>query len=406
MKENFYQTINKHKHDKRKKIEKIEPEPTYLYGFMMSRELERWSKEDILRRGITTLSRIGFGLVVAAADEIGWERMINLIYGKQGKSVTEAAKAMMKQHNVTGNTRRDVRRLGYYGSEGCGFYKHQLIGYSDHRIEIASEWCPMVQAAIDVGLGDKCDELGLWCDAYDRLEAQAVNPGLWYSHHHCLGRGDKYCRLALDFMDGPREGESFYQVLKRHRDETREEIKKTKPEPPALHGFHLLKEHEGWSKEHVLERAVGIMNRIAVNSIMIVVEELGLERFMNGLMAGRLGSGFTEVARKRRKEFGIGGDTLLDAAVIFSIGLAGCGFDTHRFIEFTTDRVEGIGETCPLVQVGKEIGVADKIGKLSLWCDAYANCEAHATNENISCVYTHCLGRGDKYCRFLIEHIN
>lgn len=405
-KENPYETLKRHRDEKRKGIEKVSPEPRHLKGFFKPRVLEAWSKEDILKRAVRILSRIGVGSVLIASESVGWERLINLIERKQGAGITEGGKAMRKEFGITGDTLIDCRIISATGSAGCGFERHQMIEFSDTHMEGAGDWCGMVLAAKELGMGDKMDDYRIWCDAYDNFEVHATNPNLWYVHTHCLGRGDRYCRYFVDlYEEGEGKGESYYETLKRHIDEKREEIERVAPEPPSLQGYAIPRVFEGLSNEEILKRAVRIWTRICVASIIIAADELGWEKFID-LVVEKQGPGFNDAALAMKRDFGVVGNTLRDAARLFNIGCAGCGYDKHHIIEFTDKRIEGVGESCPLIEAAKELGMENKVEEMSFWCDAYHNFDIHAISPNFWQVYTHCLGRGDKYCRFIIEKMD
>jgi hypothetical protein len=402
---NFYQAVKGYRDEKRNQLEKVAPEPRNLKGFFLPRVLESRPKEEIGRRAVRTLSRHGIGSVVITAEQIGWEKLINLIEEKQGPYVTGAGKAMRKEFNVTGDTLVDCRIISAAGAAGCGFERHQMIEFTGTHMEGVGDWCGLVQAASELGMGDKIEKLSIWCDAYDNFEVHATNPNLWYVHAFCLGRGDRYCRYYVDlYKDTEGEGESYYHTLERHIQEKREEIEKTSPEPSSLQGYGLPRTLEDLSKEDIFKRAVKIWNHICVASMSIAAEALGWEKFLN-LVGEKMGPGFTDAAVAMKRDFNITGHTLRDASRMFSIASSACGFDKHQIIDYSDKRIEGVAEWCPLVDSAKDLGMKDKIGEMSFWCDVYHNFDIHAVSPKFQQVYTHCLGRGDKYCRFVIEEV-
>ena len=397
----LYQNLKSLSAAKRKEVEKLAPRPKNLQGYFLPKTISGMPRKDLFKQGVRMVSRIGVGCIVVSAEKIGWEKFINTLHKTQGPGVEAAAKAMRKQYGVTGDTLLDARIISVAGAAGCGFERHQTIEFSGTHFEGYGDWCGMVQAADEMGLGDKLELMSVWCDTYDNSEVHATNKDLWYVHANCLGRGDKYCRYFVDLFPEKQQG-SFFEILKRHIEEKREELRKSYPEPSSAQGLGPLRVIEDVSEEVVYKEAVRIWNHICTATILAAAELLGWGEFLN-LVSEKLKRGFTEAAGALKRDFDIIGYSLRDACRMYTGVSSACGFDKHHIIEYSDRRIEGVADWCPIIDSAKNLGAGKIVEEMSLWCDLYNNFNIHAVSPTSQQVFTHCLGRGDQYCRFIME---
>lgn len=101
----------------------------------------------------------------------------------------------------------------------------------------------------------------------------------------------------------------------------------------------------------------------------------------------------------------------LDLNTFFGVtnaGVAGSGFNHEVNRIFEDKLVSAEQYRCPLMdeilEAGYEVG-DPLLEDVSLWCDMYDNFESAACAPSVAMTHSHCLGRGDKQCRWFIEDI-
>ena len=401
MAKSLYENSESNRVAKRKELEKLAPRPQNLQAYFMPKAIVGVPKRDLFKQGVRILSRMGVGCILASAEKIGWEKFINTIYDRQRPYVEAAAKQMKAKYNVPGDTLMEARIISNIGAAGCGFERHQTIELSENHFEGYGDWCGMVQAANEMGLGDKLQLMSVWCDSYDNFEVHATNKDLWYVHANCIGRGDKYCRYFVDLFPEKQQG-SFFEILKRHIDEKCEELRKSYPEPSAVQGLGPPRVMEDVSEEEIYKNAVRIWNHICTATILAAAELLGWNTFLS-IVSEKLKRGFTEAAGNLKRDFNVIGYSLRDGCRMYTGMSAACGFDKHHIIEYSDRRIEGVADWCPIIDSAKNLGAGKIVEEVSLWCDLYNNFNINAVSPTSQQIFTHCLGRGDQYCRFIIE---
>lgn len=165
-------------------------------GFQAGREIEDLSPEEIGKRGTARKYSIAAQTLLASAKMIGWERLINLLKEVQSEGLKKAAEERKEFYEIEGDTYRDAGALYALGYAGFPFYDHQLVEYTDERVEMVSHSCPLVDHAKEMDLNHE-EDLSLWCDFYHNFNVQAANKNCQLVHTHCLGKGDKICRSVI-----------------------------------------------------------------------------------------------------------------------------------------------------------------------------------------------------------------
>jgi len=408
---NYYQALVRARDEKRKS----EPEPKFTKGVWLPQVMTGahvagmgWDPVEVLREGVRKWHRFSWSDVLKVAEVVGWEKWILELERRQKAGIQDAANRYREQQGVTGSDLDSVTMVSVTGITGIGFDYATIIEHTDEREVGMQRGCPIVQGIRDFGYEDHplVEDMMLWCDTYDNMEVRATSSDIWFTHTHCLGRGDKYCRFCIDSRD-VLPGENYYGTLSRLRDVKRQEAEEEAGGDVGnlwAPAFAVLKKLEsaGLSQEQQLRMGNQIQARIAVSTILIGSELIGWERFINGMIEKQIPK-IREMARNVGTKWGITGTTARDGAVLMNIGMSGMGFDDHQIVRWSRNRVEGVARTCPIVDLARQSGLEDRLEGISLWCSAWHTADAGAMNRTVSCTFTHCLGRGDKLCRWIVE---
>jgi hypothetical protein len=396
-----YQTLKSRRDAERVEMEKIAPEPKTFLGRFVPFSFVGRDKADIYRKQLHAATKISMSTLVNVAGVVGWEKLINGIHKIQSPAVTRKAEKIAREHGFTGEKTIDAMATTGVYAMGAGFDRHTYTVITDSHGEGYADWCPQTEALQEMELFDEAGELHHWCDAMDRAIMAGACKDSFYLHTHCPGAGDRYCRWVIKDEDEKRwNTDNPYQVLKELKAERREYIEEKEPEPIKIKPLGSAYLMEKTPAEIALAGAKTKFS-IATEVLFTCAHLLGWEKLIN-LVSKKQSLGFTKAALERKREFDIDGNSLRDAATMAPMGYTGV-FDTHTINQYTEDRIEGVGKSCPMVDAAKEMGLENDIEDLSLWCDFYHNFNVHAVNEDFNLTHTHCLGRGDKHCRFVIK---
>jgi len=411
---NYYELLKARSEEKRKS----EPEPRFANGSFLPQVVVRggalqdiaWDKIEYLQEAVRKWHRFAWSDILRVAEVVGWETIILAIEKNQKQGVVDAAVEYRKQNGLTTHDMDAMYIISVNGTLGVGF-DHTTLEHTPEREIGMAYTCPMIQGIRDMGMENNplMKDFSLWCDTYDNMELRATSPDIWYTHTHCLGKGDKYCRYFVDYRK-PEPGENYYQTLKRFRDVKRKESDASAPGGTVANEFRygnsiqkpVTTEKLGLTKEDELNLGVQIQRRIGVSTILIGAELIGWEKMINGMYTNQVPR-LTELSRNVGAKWNITGTTPLDGAVLMHIGMLGSGFDDHQATSWISKRVEGVARTCPLVESAKESGLENKMEDMNIWCTAWHNANASAMNKNVTCTFTHCLAKGDKLCRWIVE---
>ena len=88
---------------------------------------------------------------------------------------------------------------------------------------------------------------------------------------------------------------------------------------------------------------------------------------------------------------------------VTAIGITGCGFEYEIDAGITDDKYIAVQYKCPIVEYGQAANLGEAAESVINWCSAARTYEAQAIDKNIKHTYTHCLGKGHKICRWVIE---
>jgi hypothetical protein len=405
----YFETLRERRDAKRAQA----PDPTFRVGcglphVAFGRTLAGlgWDKAGVLQEAVEVWHRFSWGGVLRAAEVLGWEKWILAIEERQSEGVTKAAADFRKQLGLTTNDMDAMAVVANAGVIGVGFLGHRTIEHTLEREVGMADWCPMIQGARDMGMQDSpaMQDFMLWCDTYDNYETRATSPDIWFTHTHCMGRGDKYCRYCVDYRSDVVKG-NFYETLKSLRDTKRAEAEVDgDPAAEFAPGIGLPQPLvvQTLTDEEKLTTGVRIQRRIGTATIVIAAHLMGWDRWLEGMKENEIPR-LKERSRNLGTKWGVSGTTARDATILMLCGMMGSGFDDHQVIDWTTNRCEGCARTCPLVESAKESGLEGELENMSLWCDAWHTANASAMNADINVTFTHCLGRGDALCRWVVE---
>jgi hypothetical protein len=405
--ENVFENLKVNMEKERQELEKASPQPKNLSGFfipgMFGEGMNPEANLDLAKRGCMAITGIGLAMAIIIAEEIGWEKFINLWCEKAGPGATLVGENLRKMLSVTGHSMVDMQILSVAGGSGAGFATGWDYEWSNRRTVGTQAHCDMIEACQRMGMGDKVGELRFWCDSYDSFQAKATNEDAWFSHGCCEGIGDKNCRwYKQPVPEGNLAGESFYHAIRRRSLAARKDMA-ANPIPPRVPGLGLPRAMEKWTPEDVVKRGRFGWMRITMSIAGVGVEALGWEKFID-LVAEKSHYGYAKAAVDTKAAFDVIGSSLQHAAVLAILHYLSFGFDNHHVIEFTDKRVEVVGHTCPVLDAIDEWKVLPNTKKeISLWCDYYHNHQIHTINPEFNLTHTHCLGRGDQYCRIVIK---
>jgi len=404
MSDSLYQQLKAIREEKRLRVK---TEPRLLQGVMMPSGAGSFNDTpyEIAREGGEIWMKVGLSTVIEATDTLGWDAWLNIIDKQQRKSKDKGYKGapqLIERYGIVGDNVMSAVNVMVSHAMGAGFSHHMHTSMTEKEIEAFAGWCVMVDAMQDMGYGQRAQNLNLWCDGFDDLNTQIVNPDIWMIHSHCPLKGDAYCRFYVDELDGPAPGADYAAKVKNLNAAKRAEIEERAPEPDFFQGITSPRFMEQLTPEYIAHDGVLSWGRIAQETFILFAVAVGWERLFE-IVAGDQSRGLDKLACKLRTEHQIAGNSVRSAGMTVAYNYLTMGFDDHHIIEFTDQRVEAVGHTCQIVEAAERLEVADKIEDVSLWCDYFHNHAVHGINRDFQLCHTHCLARGDKYCRCLIE---
>lgn len=370
--------------------------PTLAYKTNMS-------QEDMLAQGVMSWTRISMAIVNTSGEALGWERLFELLDDKQRPVSERKADRLMREFNINGDSSADSVNLLVTWAKGDLFSWHRHPYVTEEELQGIGDWCPQVQAVEEMGMGEKSENMHLWCDYYDSHAAQRVHNDIRMVHGHCLSAGNKYCMFYIDKQEdpSPEEASTAYEVIKHFNDKRKKELD-INPDPDYFEGLAAPRNIEGWTEAEKLKDGVATKAKIAFETMLAAGNEYGWSDYID-LMAKEHSWGYRQEAFKLKRDFNITGDGIRDAGNLIGIGLGLQGFDHHSLIKYTPDVIEGIATKCQVIDSANEVGMSEEeLKDLSLWCDFYHSHKAQVVNDNFQVTHTHCLGCGDKYCRFIV----
>ena len=371
------------------------------------------------RWGAMGLSAI---LRCAETKNVGMRKFLELADNTQRELVGRVAKEYYATElGLVEDELKTFEAVTAIGITGCGFEYEIDAGITDDKYIAVQYKCPIVDNAHRAGYenGDSAfRDLGLWCDTYDNFESNAVAPSQIMVHSHCLGRNDTNCKLFMQSAPEGLErkpGEHLYDYTARMRDKWREDYPDTasftegKSPAELEEGSAELRKLTAIEQDKVAPSLVDkkkmgaqIWGRIGAVSTLMAGKLLGWDRFVES-MKEKQGPCLTRAAREKADDLGIEGNTVHDAVALHQSLINGQEFGAYDVNAISKNRIEGTCTKCPIVEYGQAANLAEAAESVINWCSAARTYEAQAIDKNIKHTYTHCMGKGHKICRWVIE---
>lgn len=414
----YYEEARKNRDEQRAKAMEKEPVPVGTHGMAMpSAMYDPELKEIEPKTAVDICVRISMATIANAVHLVGWEKYLDGMERVQWPSVEKRAIGLMKEfgcedmyHKGTG---WDVKLHTLTWSRGCGWAKNSGTLYEfDEFGHKAGSWdCPQINCLREMGLIDEIDNLSIWCDAYDGLIYNAVQPNETYNHLYCLHHDDhcQQCGTIIDepFLKGPLNGtdyrkpgeETLYEAILRCKREKRETIP-VKIRDINEPSWKLPTWYQDWPEVDIAKRGVRTKFHIFTDALILGGHLCGWEALLN-----RIAETQTEnlqlKAKERTKLYKVNGTGLKDVGAFVASSYAAFPYE-FGITRYTDKVISAVATKCPIYDAAVEMGFAH-VEDLSLWCDWFKNLDVKAVNPEYHLTHTHCLARGDNYCRWTIE---
>lgn len=374
-----------------------------------------------LRWGAMSMSAI---LGCAGDKEVGLKKFLEFADTTQRDLVGKVAKEFYcGELGLTEDTLATFLTVTNLGITGCGFDNEVLVEDTEDRCVIEARKCPIVDHANIAGYengSSEMNDLSLWCDTYDNFESAAVSPSQGLIHSHCIGKGDKYCRIickTLPEEEARKDGEHIFDYTSRLRNLEQE----NQPGGPwAMEGKDedlvqdLIRDLVSGSVQvqsqiapTLYERkqmGAEVWGRIAAASVLLAGKLRGWETLLDSVaVADRP---YLQKAAKERAEaleLPVGNGTASDAAKLYMSLIKGQEYGEITIEEEREDYVRGSCVKNPVVQWGIESGLDDQVGNLSAWSSASGTQEVQVISSDLTYTVTHCPSKGDDVYRWVIE---
>jgi hypothetical protein len=400
-----YAALAKRNEQRRAALRAVSPTPPAVNGSVFMNPLvTALSREELYNRGMKSWTIVAMGSIVTAAGEYGWRKYFDLMDEYQRAGMKRTGDELTKDFDIRGDTVLDCQKLVTVWSKGCGFGNSTYDFSVNGGLWAGGPVCPQIEALHALEMTDEIGNLHMWCDSYDNLIGQACNLDCHYSHVQCIGKGDLYCKYFARLDTSSEPDESFGGKVLRLSADARVREEAAGSPAPFLAGIGYTSQvvRDGWTPEMRWRDGVTTKGRIAHDNIFLGVKALGWEKYL-GLVDQQLGDRMAHHAVRVREELDSRGNTLRDAANLALFAYTSMGFHWHTLAEYSDLRVELVADRCPIMDSAEHMGVTDCMQDMPLWCDWHHNHYVQAVSREVELVHTHCLGRGDTYCRVCME---
>lgn len=398
MSEQLYQRLIQLRDNRRKEVI---PEPSFKQGVMWPMfAVGTADPVEEMMKGVEEWTRIAMATIISAGESIGMANYIDHLDKYQRQSNASRAAELKEQFNIEGTSPASCVNLMVAWAKGDLFQWHRHPIVSEHNLFGIGTYCPQVRAAEEMELMHKAQDLRLWCDAYDMLIAGAFNQDVRMIHANCPCSGDNYCLFYIFEEERNKKLKYSEHVLKGNA-KKREELGPNY-EPDYFEGVAMPRYVEGMDPAAIFKDGIKAKSGIAIESMLVAVKVLGMKKWLD-ICERDHSRGYTQTAIKLKVEHDRVGNDVRDAANLVAINMARTGYDGHNIIKYDGESIETVSSQCPIVDAANRLGLNDVLGDMSLWCDFYHSHFVHASNKKYDATFTHCLGRGDKYCRCTIK---
>ena len=338
--------------------------------------------------------------VIHAMQEAGGREFLNLLWKYEFPFIKKQCETVIEKYNLHGKTAATANLIQLALIWGFGYDWHAPNITKEHYIEAYGLWCPLVQAAHEMGIQDGADLMPNWCDMFSTQIGKAVGDNIFVCHAYCPTRGDNMCRTAfVELEDDPvfDEGHIYQEVIRLKR-AVRENLT---PFPEEYSALPLPPFFDSFEPEVIAKEAVDLLGRCTCHIVLTAAELLGWEKLLD-IMNKKQSYGYEYAAMKLRADFNVTGNELTDAASMLMFNYETMGYHDAELIEVNSDRIEISGGRCPMAEASSDFGSDSVTREASRWCDFYHNNTVKLFNKEFSCAHSFCPLKGDKECRVIV----
>lgn len=381
--------------------------PKEFGGMLKPGGLNKYSLIEIYRSGTWLWTKISMSTIIVAAKELGWETYVNLLGRYQLPACKGRIDELCGKYNIP-NTFVGYQMMSHVWGKGCMFDVASSGGRTletETETSMCNNKCPQLECLREMGLENHPEtrNLYLWCDSYDNMFLGHMNDHCWYSHVSCLcEQGREWCVSYLRDTCKPVKEKPFYSKIKDMNDIGRKTLDEHLPKPEdGLLGL-TWRNVEDVDMVRIARDGPYIKSRIAVESMLCAVREMGWRRFLD-IYCQTTDKGFDDAAAAWRRWAGIEGRGPKDALAALAVNYFAMDFEDHVVSYFYNDYAEIVAPRCKMIDSAKRMGLEDCAQDMCLWCDYFHNHAVKGVNPGLTVTHTHCLGKGDSYCRAVIR---
>lgn len=345
-------------------------------------------------------NRIGMATAIHAMQETGGQEFLGTLWKYEFPFIKKQCETVMDKYGLHGETAAVANLVQLSLIWGFGYDWHAPNVTKDHFIEAYGLWCPLVQAAHEMGIDDGADLMPNWCDMFSTQIGKAVADNIFVCHAYCPTRGDNMCRTAfVELEDDPLfDDEHIFQEVVRLKKKVREQLT---PVPDEYSAMPLPPFFDSFVPETIAKESVDLLGRCTCHIILAAAALMGWDKFLD-VLDEKHTNGYKYAAMKSRADFNVAGNELTDAAAMLMLGYETMGFHDRKIAVLSPDKIEITGGRCPMVEAAGDFGSDMATRDASRWCDYYHNITVKLFGKDCHCVHRLCPLKGDKECRVLL----
>jgi len=352
---------------------------------------------EVYSPGRLAWNRIGMSTAIHAMRESGGQEFLNLLWKHEFPFIKTQCERVIEKYGIQGETASAANLVQLALIWGFGYDWHVPNVTREHHIEAYGLWCPLVQAAHEMGIQEGSDLMPNWCDMFSTQIGKAVADNIFVCHAYCPTRGDRMCRTAFVELESDPlfDEDHIYQEVVRLKKAVRGKLTPTpvedaaEPLPPFFDSF---------LPESIAREAVELLGRCTCHIVLTAAKLMGWDKFLS-LVNEKQTYGYKYAAMKQRADFFAQGSELSDAASMLMFNYESMGFFGREVACKSPDRIIITGGRCPMAEAAGDCGPDQATCDASRWCDYYHNNTVKLFNNAFSCLHTRCPLKGDAECR-------
>ena len=392
----------------REKISKVrKDELCTATGMLRPGNLGDKSLKEIYRYGTWMFTKLAMSTIMVAAEELGWEKYVNLLGEYQRPAQAARINALCEKYGISKTDYQGYALMAHTWAKGCLFDVAAHGGrsfLSDDATSMCNDRCPQIEALREMDLEGlkEVPNMYNWCDCYDNMFLGHMNDHCWYSHCSCLGEGKDWCISYMrDEHEKQVEDKGFYEAIKSRNDHVRNDVLETLPNPDdGLFPF-TWRPVEDVDMTAIAKDGPATKGSIALESILCAIKGMGIERFLE-IMEEKCGLGFKKAAQDARFWANIEGREVRDAIFAIASNMFAMDFGTHIMANFDTKQGVVEAPSCKIMDYAKQLGLEAEGKDMCQFCQWYWKKVANGVNPDIDINFTHCCAH-DGFCRAVIE---